>query len=165
MILSILTVCTSASCHLHSHPWWAVERLFFASLFLRFVPFRVSLLHLALLFPLLPVLCPGCLLPCGQRQAKHFSPSSLTTSTTRRLLKSSSRRNPATKKRSPRTYVTWNLTMRPSVKIHLHHRSFRSEENQRTEDKLITFMKEVSCQLSHFSHTQERRDPCMNLVR
>ena len=26
--------CTSASCHLHRHPWWAVERLFFASLFL-----------------------------------------------------------------------------------------------------------------------------------
>ena len=34
----------------------------------RFVPFRVSLLHLALLFPLLPVLCPEPLLPCGRRQ-------------------------------------------------------------------------------------------------
>ena len=57
--------------------------------------------------------------PCGKRQGKHtlrqlrslapwqnsllpqvISPSSLTTSTTRRLLKSSSRRNPATKTRS-----------------------------------------------------------------
>ena len=34
----------------------------------RLVPFCVSLLHLALLFPLLPVLCPEPLLPCGQRQ-------------------------------------------------------------------------------------------------
>ena len=38
----------------------------------RFVLFRVSLLHLALLFSLLPVLCPEPLLPCGQRQGKHF---------------------------------------------------------------------------------------------
>ena len=74
----------------------------------RFVPFRVSLLHLALLFPLLPVLCPEPLPPCGQRQGKHtlrlrqlrslalwqntllpqvMSRSSLTTSTTRRLSK------------------------------------------------------------------------------
>ena len=30
------------------------------------------LLHLALLFPLLPVLCPEPLLPCGQRQGKHY---------------------------------------------------------------------------------------------
>ena len=36
--------------------------------------------------------------------------------------------------------------------------------DQRTEDKLITLMKKVCCQLSHFSHTQERRDPCTNLV-
>ena len=34
----------------------------------RLVPFRVSLLPFALLFPLLPVLCPEPLLPCGQRQ-------------------------------------------------------------------------------------------------
>ena len=38
----------------------------------RFVPFRVSLLHLALLFPLVPVLCPEPLLPCGRRQGKHY---------------------------------------------------------------------------------------------
>ena len=43
----------------------------------------------------------------------------------------------------------------------LHRCSFRSEENQRIEDKLITLMS----QLSPFSHTQEWRDPCTNLVR
>ena len=79
--------------------------------------------------------------------------------------KSSSRRNPATKIRSTRTCVTRDSAMRPSGKRYLHHRSFRSEENQRTGDKLITLMKKVCCQLSHFSHTQERGDPCTNLVR
>ena len=34
----------------------------------RFVPFRVSLLSFALFFPLLLVLCPEPLPPCGQRQ-------------------------------------------------------------------------------------------------
>ena len=42
---------------------------------------------------------------------------------------------------------------------------FRSEKNQRTEDKLITLMKKVCCQLSPFSHTQVRGDPKTNLVR
>ena len=144
----------------------------------------MSLLHVALLFPLLLVLCPELLLPCGQRQGKHYlrlrqsrslalwqssllpqvmSPSSSTTSTTRRLLKSSSRRNRAT--RSPRTFVTGNSTMRPSAERSLHHCSFRSEKNQRAEDKPITLMKKVCCQLSHFSHTQEPGNPCTNLVR
>ena len=36
------------------------------------------------------------------------------------------------------------------------HCSFRSEENQRTEDKLITLMKNFCCQLSPFSRAQER---------
>ena len=54
--------------------------------------------------------------------------------------------------------------MRPSEKRYLHHCSFRSEKNQRTGDKLITLMKKVCCQLSPFSHTQERRDPYTNLV-
>ena len=146
----------------------------------------MSLLHLALLFPLLLVLCPETLLPCGQRQGKYtlrlrqlrslalwqnsllpqvMSPTSLTTSTTRRLLQRSFRRNPATKIRSPRTCVTRNSTMRPSGKRYLHHCSFRREENQRTEDMLITLLKKVCCQVSHFSHTQERRDPCTNSVR
>ena len=55
--------------------------------------------------------------------------------------------------------------MRPSGKRYLHHCSFRSEKNQRTEGKLITLMKKVCCQLIPFSHTQERGDPCTNLVR
>ena len=55
--------------------------------------------------------------------------------------------------------------MKPSEKRYLHHCSFRSEKNQRTEDKLITLMKKVCCQLSPFSHTQERGDPYTNLVR
>ena len=55
--------------------------------------------------------------------------------------------------------------MRPSGKRYLHHCSFRSEENQRTEDKLITLMKKVWCQLIPFSHKQERGDPCTNFVR
>ena len=63
----------------------------------------------------------------------------LTTSTTRRLLKSSSGTNPAT--RCPRACLTRNSTMRPSVRRSLHHCSFRSEKNQRTEDKLITRLK------------------------
>ena len=109
------------------------------------------------------------LLPCGQRQGNQprrlrqlrslalwqnsplsevISPSSLTTSTTRRLLKSSSGTNPATKTRCPRTCVTRNSTMRLSGKRSLHHCSFRSEKNQRTEDKLITLLKKVCCQLS-----------------
>ena len=48
----------------------------------------------------------------------------------------------------------------PSAERYLHYCSFRSEENQRTEDKLITLIKKVCCQL-----TQERGDPCTNIVR
>ena len=47
--------------------------------------------------------------------------------------------------------------MRPSGKRSLHHCSFRSEENQRTEDKLITLMKKVCCQLSLLSQTSTER--------
>ena len=55
--------------------------------------------------------------------------------------------------------------MRPSGNRYLHHCSFRCEKNQRTGDKLITLLKKVCCQLSPFSHTQERKDPYTNLVR
>ena len=92
-----------------------------------------------------------------------MSPSSLTTFTTR-LVKSSSGTNPATRCRS--ACLTRNSTMRPSAERSLHHCSFRSEKNRRTEDKLITLMKKVCCQLSPFlCVTQERGDPCTNLVR
>ena len=65
------SVCMHASPHLHAiHD----ERLSVcSSLFLRSDSLRVSLLHLALLFPLLPVLWPELLLPCGQRQGKDYS--------------------------------------------------------------------------------------------
>ena len=36
------------------------------------------------------------------------------------------------------------------------HCSFRSEKNQRTVDKLITLLKKVCCQLSHFSVCHSR---------
>ena len=47
----------------------------------------------------------------------------------------------------------------------LHRCSFRSEKHQRTEDKLITLMKKVCCQLSPFSHIHVRGDPYTNPVR
>ena len=56
-----------------------------------------------------------------------MNPSSLTTYTTRRRPKSSSRSSPAT--RSPRTCMTRNSLTRPSAELSLHHSSFRSEEN------------------------------------
>ena len=84
-----------------------------------------------------------------------MSPTSSTTSTTQRLLQRSSRMNPATQIRSPRTRVMPNSTMRPSEKRYLHHCSFRSEKNQRTGDKLITLMKKVCCQLSPFFRTHK----------
>ena len=62
-------VCIRTSPHIHAiHD----ERLSVcSSLFLRSDSLRVSLLHLALLFPLLPVLCPEPFLPCGQRLGNH----------------------------------------------------------------------------------------------
>ena len=130
---------TMCPCSAHSYHLHAIhdERLIVSRCFSvpRFVPFRVSLLHLALLFPLLLVLWREPLLPRGQRQGKHtlrlrqmrspapwpnsllsqvMSPSSLTTSTTRRLLKSPSGTNSATKTRCSDTCVTRNSTMRPS---------------------------------------------------
>ena len=55
--------------------------------------------------------------------------------------------------------------MTPSAERSLHHRSLGSEKNQRTEDKVITLMKKVCCQLSPFSHPQERGDPYTSQVR
>ena len=93
-----------------------------------------------------------------------MSPTSLTTSTTRRQLKSSSRRPPAT--RGPRTCMTRRSVTTPSAERSLHHCSLRSEKIQRAVDKLITLLKKVVCQLSPFLCVmQEWVDPCMNLVR
>ena len=59
-----------------------------------------------------------------------------------------------------------NSTTRPSAERSIHNCSFRSEKNRRTEDKLITLLKKVCCQLSPFlCVTQERREPCTNFVR
>ena len=94
-----------------------------------------------------------------------MSPTSSTTSTTRRLAQRSSRMNPSTWTRNRRTRSMQNSTMSLSEKRYLHHCSFRSEKGQRTWDKLITLMKKVCCQPSPSSHTQVRGDPCTNLVR
>ena len=61
-------------------------------------------------------------------------------------LKFSSRSNPAT--RGPRTCMTWRSVTTPSAERSLHHRSLRSEKNQRAIDKLITLLKKVCCQVS-----------------
>ena len=62
--------CSAHSCHPHAIHG---ERLIVSRRISvpRFVPFRVSLRHFALLFPLQPVFSPEPLLPCGQRQGKH----------------------------------------------------------------------------------------------
>ena len=144
----------------------------------------MSLLHLAPLFPPLPVLCPEPLLPCGQRRGKHtlrlrqqescslaeftpptgYEPKLLDdfhySETTEMIFPEESG-----DKGSVPSYLCDAERRHLSEKRSLHHCSSRSEKNQRTGDKLITLMKKVCCQLSHFSHTQERRDPCTNLVR
>ena len=58
--------------------------------------------------------------------------------------------------------VACGRTLRPGIFITVHS---GERENHRTEDKLITLMKKVCSQLSHFSQTQEPGDPCTNLVR
>ena len=66
-----MKICPSSahSCHLHAiHGERLIDRLFVVVP--RFVLLRVSLLHLALLFPFLPGPCPEPLLPCGQLQGK-----------------------------------------------------------------------------------------------
>ena len=61
--------------------------------------------------------------------------------------------NPSTRIRSLRTCVMSNL----------HHCSFRSDRNQRTEDKVITLMNKVCCQLSPCSHTTSTERPVHEL--
>ena len=118
--------------------------------FPQFVLFRVFLLSL-----LLPCGLHRGQIPLALRQLRSLpfwsiiyhsqvmNPTASTISTTQRLLKSSSRSNPAT--RYPRTCMTRSSMTRPLVERSLHHRSFRSEKNQRTVDKLL---KKVCCQVS-----------------
>ena len=67
-----------------------------------------------------------------------MSPTSSTTSTSQRPLKSSSRSPPATA--GPRTCMTGKSVTTPSAERSLHHCSLRSEKIQRAVDKLITLM-------------------------
>ena len=69
----VSSVFMSASCHPHTIHG---ERLIVCCFSVpRFVLFLVSLLHLAFLFPLLPVFCPEPLLPCEQRRGKTYPAS------------------------------------------------------------------------------------------
>ena len=70
---------------------------------------------------------------------------------------------PAIQIGSLRTRAMRNSTMRLLEKRYLHHCWFRSENNQRTWDKFITFKKKVWCQL--FFRPQARRDLETNLDR
>ena len=91
------------------------------------------------------------------------SPSSLTISTTQRLLKSSSRSNPAT--RCPRTCMTRNSTMRPlgkalSSPLFIQERegpADRRQADHSIEESLLAAQ-------SFFAHSR-KGDPYMNLVR
>ena len=141
-------VLVHASLHPHSHPCVRLDRLF--SLFIpHLVPLRVFIICLLLLPEPWPVPLP---FPCGfhrgdiplaLRQLRSLalwpktplsqvmSPTSLTISTTRRLLKSSSRSNPATQ--CPRTCLTRGSATRPS-EIHKHE--FQAHHDRRSIQKI-----------------------------
>ena len=91
-----------------------------------------------------------------------MSPTSLTTSTTQRLPKSSSKRNPATKTRSLRTCVTRNSTMshRESAIFTTVHSGAR-----RTSGPTTSFSRRKFVASSVLFHTHEWGDPYTNLVR
>ena len=93
-----------------------------------------------------------------------MSPSSLTTSTTQRLLQRSSRMNPATKRRSPRTGVTRNLDdeivgKAPSSPLFIQEREEPADRRQAYhsyEESLLPAQ-------SFFAHTSTERpvfEPC-----
>ena len=48
----------------------------------------------------------------------------------------------------PSYFMTWRTVTTPSAERSLHHRSLRSEKNQRAVDKLTTLLKKVCCQVS-----------------
>ena len=78
--------------------------------------------------------------------SQAMSPTSLTTTTSQRPLKFSSRSPPATP--GPRTCITQRSVTTPSAERSLHHCSRRSEKNQLAVDKLITLLKKVWCQVN-----------------
>ena len=75
------------------------------------------------------------------------SPTSSTTSTSRRPLKSSSRSAPATA--GPRTCMTGKSVTTPSAERSLHHCSLRSEKIPRAVDKLLTLLTKASLSVGH----------------
>ena len=92
-----------------------------------------------------------------------MSPTSLTTSTTQRVVTWSSSRNLATKIRTHLCDAELDdETTRKNG--YLHHCSFRSEKNQRTWDKPSHSYEESLLPAQSFFHTNERGDPCTNLV-
>ena len=80
-----------------------------------------------------------------------MSPSSLTTSTTRILLKFSSG-----------TSLTRNSTTIPSAERSFHSCSFRCEKNQRTADKFITLYEESLLPSQSFSVCHSRTETPMH---
>ena len=88
----------------------------------------------------------GWLVVCEQNTLTRLSPTSSTTTTSQRPLKSSSRSPPA--KAGPQTCMTWRSMTTPSAERSLHHCSLRSEKIQRAVDKLITLLKKVCCHVS-----------------
>ena len=138
---------------------------------LHFALFTVSLIFLFILLIFIFIFHVGrfgevpCALPRMRSLAlwpttplsQVMSPTSSTTSTSQRPLKSSSRCPPATA--GPRTCMTGKAVTTPSEERSLHHCSLRSEKIQRAVNKLITLLKKVCCQVSRcLSFMLEQRD-------
>ena len=85
-------------------------------------------------------LCPTTIL------SQVMSPTSSTTTTSQRPLKSSSRSLPATA--SPQLCMTWSSITTPSLERSHHQCSLRSEKIQRAVDKLIALLTKACCQVS-----------------
>ena len=94
-------------------------------------------------------LCPTTFL------SQVMSPTSSTTTTSQRPLKSSSRSPPATA--SPQLCMTWSSITTPSAERSLHQCSLRSEKIQRAVDELITLLTKACCQVSRLSFMSEQK--------
>ena len=150
----IKNVLVRDSCHLHGHPRCAVLRSLtlcsslcsfpcVSPVFFFYLNLELNLfLHVAVIGGSIPLALRQLrsLVPWPQTPLSQVtSPASLTTSTTQRLLKSSSRSNPAT--RCPRTCLTRNSTMRPSAKalsspLFIHERGESAERSRDSETRV-----------------------------
>ena len=81
-----------------------------------------------------------------QHLSQVMSPTSLTITTSRRPLNSSSRNPSATT--GPWTRMTWTSMTTPSAERSLDHCSLRSEKKQPAIDKVISLLKKVCCPVS-----------------